>query len=211
MKKLALIFFLLVVSAWNWPTHQEFAMKVYDSFPEETKSHFNLTLVKEGAIIPDKVFQDYEYHSYPGSVEKTDLWLKRSVEAYQNVEYDAASIALGIATHYMSDSFAAPHAVHGEEYSQHAKFEKEAEGVPFLAKCAVGEKDAEQYLSKGQLSEKDWGFWLRKKDLLIQSRELSNALEAGYALSHAYYEKECYQSLGSRLTGFFVMLKFRFS
>ncbi len=211
MRKIAFLLLLLLVSAWNWPTHKEFAVKIYDSFPNDIRSNLNVSIIEEGSIMPDSVFQDFEYHSYPSSVKKADYWLKASKDFYDVSNYSLASLSLGIATHYISDSFAAPHNINGEEYSQHAKFEKEAEGVPFLAKCAVGEKDAEQYLSKGQLSEKDWGFWLRKKDLLIQSRELSNALEAGYALSHAYYEKECYQSLGSRLTGFFVMLKFRFS
>lgn len=210
MKILLLILAILVLSAWNWPTHEEFASKVYDSFPTDTKSNLNSSLVKEGSIIPDKVFQDYEDHSYPGSVAKTDLWLKRSVESYEAGMYDEASLALGIAMHYISDSFAAPHNIVGEEYSLHAKFEKEAEDVPFFAKCSKGKKDVEKYLSEAADSERDWGVWLKKKDLTIQAKELSNALEVGYALAHAYYGYECSQSFLDRIAGFFIMLKFRF-
>ena len=208
--RLKWIFLLLLVCAWNWPTHEDFSVKVYESFPKEAKSRLNLSLVREGSTIPDRIFQDFEYHSYPGSVVKTEFWLNQSNNAFLEENYALASTSLGIATHYISDSFSAPHNVNGEEYSQHSKFETEAENIPFYARCAIGDKDVEFYISKGQESMKDWGLWLKNSNKNIQSRELSNALIAGYALSHAYYDTECSQPFFIRLRDQIKIFKFRF-
>lgn len=205
-----LIISLLLVSAWNWPTHEEFSVKVHESFPQDIKSNLNLTLIKEGSIMPDKVFQDYERHSYPNSVEMADYWLRVSHNSYLEGNYTVASVSLGIATHYISDSFAAPHNVNNEDYSMHSKFETEAEGMPFFASCKVGKKDPEFYLSKAVVGKTDWGLWLRNKASNIQSKELSNALYAGYALSHAYYGKECYQPFFQKILDWLKVIKFRF-
>lgn len=211
MKKTLLLLLLLSVSAWNWATHEELSVKIYNSFPADVKSNLNLTLVQEGSLVPDKIFQDYERHSYPNSVERIDYWLTKSHDSYLEGNYTIASLSLGIATHYISDSFAAPHNVKNEDYSMHAKFETEAEGMPFYASCTVGRKDAEDYISKAAVGKTDWGLWLRNKANKIQSKELSNALYAGYALSHTYYEKKCYQPLNEKISGWLKMIRFRLS
>ena len=204
------IILLLLVCAWNWPTHEDFSVKVYESFPQGVQSKLNLSLVKEGSIIPDKVFQDFEYHSYPRSVAKSEFWLNKSYTDFLEENYASASISLGIATHYISDSFAAPHTINGEEYRLHSKFETEAEGVPFYARCTIGTKDLELYLLKSQESEKDWAVWLKNGNRNIQSKELSHALFAGYALSHAYYNIECNQPFLIIFIDQIRILKFRF-
>lgn len=211
MKRIILILLLIFVSAWNWPTHESFSVKIYDSFPSEVKSNLNLTLVKEGSLIPDKIIQDYDKHSYPNSVERIDYWLTKSYDSYLEENYTLASLSLGIASHYISDSFSAPHNTANEDYSMHSKFETEAEGMPFYAQCTVGKKDVDAYISKAAVGKTDWGLWLRNKANKIQSKELSKALYAGYALSHAYYSSECYQPLTSKISNWFKAIRFRFS
>lgn len=211
IKPLILVIAIFMLSAWNWPTHEEFAGKIYDSFSGDVKLNLNKTIVKEGSIVPDKVFMDYGNHSYPGSVIESKLWLERSVEAYKSKDYGAASMALGISMHYISDSFAAPHNIQGEEYYLHKEFEDAAEGVPFDARCSKGKKDPEKYLAKANFSEKEWNMWLITKDRNVQSKELRRALESAYSLSHAYYEKECSISIKDRFLGFMRILIFRFS
>lgn len=211
MKRVLLLLLLLFVSAWTWPVHENFSAKIYDSFPADVKSNLNLTLIQEGSLMPDKLIQDYERHSYPDSVEAIDYWLTRSHDSYLESNYTVASLSLGIATHYIADSFSAPHNVANEDNSMHSKFETEAEKMLFYSSCTVGKKDVESYISKAAVGKTDWGFWLRNKANKIQSKELSNALYAGYALSHAYYEEECYQPLIPKIFDWLKFIRFRFS
>lgn len=203
------VLMLLLLSAWNWPTHKAFASKVYDGFPEEFQNNLNLTLIQDGSIIPDSIFKDYSNHSYPNSVDNVDYWLKKSVANYGEKDYANASIEFGIASHYISDSFSAPHNVNGEDYRDHLQFETEAEGVPFFARCSKGNKDADYYLARARLSRNDWELWKLNHDRNAQSLELSRALESAHSIFHMYFGEKCNVSLLERFRWFFRLWAFR--
>ena len=200
---------MLLLSAWNWPTHKEFATKVYDGFPVEFKNNLNLSLIQDGAIIPDSVFKDYSNHSYPNSVENVDYWLNRSVSDYSKGDYANASLEFGIASHYLSDSFSAPHNIAGEEYRDHQRFETEAEGLPFFARCNKGNKGTDFYLAKAQASRYDWELWMLDNDKNTQSLELSRGLESAHLIYHSYFNQKCSVTLWQRFIWFFRLWKLR--
>src|SRR3989344_4367570 len=129
MKKSILISlcFLTLLNAvygWVWETHQMFAEKTYNSMPSDLREKLNLTAMKEGAIAPDKDFHDNIKHHYPPSYELALKWLNFSCDAdcdYNNIIYN-----FGVASHYISDSFVAPHYIAKEPSYLHSEFERQS-------------------------------------------------------------------------------------
>src|SRR3989344_1639489 len=119
LKKIFLILSILLlipnVFAWNWFTHQEIGENVYNALPEDLQNKLNLEKIKEGTIAPDKDFKDNVRHHYPQSYNLTLHWLDVAKNSLETQDYDNASYAFGVATHYVSDSFSAPHYVKNEQ------------------------------------------------------------------------------------------------
>ena len=108
-----------VVSAWNWDTHQAFDDSVYYRLDDNIKSKLNLGLMEYGSIIPDKEFKDFTRHSFPLAIKQAEYWIEKARDNLHDGDYNNASLSFGIASHYIVDSFSAPHSISGEEYELH--------------------------------------------------------------------------------------------
>jgi hypothetical protein len=87
------------------------------------KKNLDLSEMKKGANYPDKLDKDNKnLHAYPLSVNKTEENLKKAMTYYHMARdaktatdrtkyYKQESFFLGCATHYISDTFAAPHCI----------------------------------------------------------------------------------------------------
>lgn len=165
--KLIIILLILIptVDAWSWDTHQNMIEYVYLSLPVETQMQLNLTKLKEGAIIPDKDFKDYKKHHYPYSLEEAEKWLNNDTDL---------SFNLGIASHYITDSFAAPHNIFGEDYKLHARFENQVDDYYPRIECKDYNFKLNQ-LSEATKNSKDWKYWLKTKNKEIPEKEVDEA------------------------------------
>lgn len=109
-----LIVILMVIpsaSAWNWKTHCAIADGLYDNTPEPIKKNLNKFDMYAGAVKPDKsdLVDNKANHNYPRSVGKAKEYLEKAKAAYRGGNYNKESFYYGMASHYISDTFAAPH------------------------------------------------------------------------------------------------------
>ncbi|MBI5871607.1 zinc dependent phospholipase C family protein [archaeon] len=180
----ALILCANFAAAWNAETHKKIAENVYLGM--EGMDGFNLSLMKQGAIAPDFVFKDYTNHHYPESFAKMLNWMNISRRAYHEGNIDLASYAFGVASHYISDSFVAPHYIANEDSNMHSKFENGA-------KISAGCKIKEDYALKGINTSKmknDWQLFLNGTEG-VASSELDDAQEAVYYLAGIAFGARC--------------------
>jgi len=185
-------FFILVIPlicAWGWPTHQQIAEAGYSSLPLEIQHKLNLTLIQEGAIAPDKDFHDTVLHSYPKSYEKAKFWLELTKQKYLNKEYNNASHSYGVLTHYISDTFAAPHNVKKEDSKLHSQFEKQPDKIK--TKCFNKEFELHDELIKATENSKDWYLWINNKSKEIPQKEVEQAMELIYPLTLQLFNTNC--------------------
>ena len=177
------------VSAWNWNTHQEIVESNYHSLPQSMQQNLNLEIMEKGSNDPDFVFFDFKYHSYPNSYDKATYWLNSGQINYKDGNYYYASYCYGVASHYISDSFAAPHAV-STSGPNHLLYEAKASFLKPEAVKVTG--DLNSTMHNGDLNgEKSWNNWINGgNDSLIQNN-LNEATGASYnamysSLSNAY-------------------------
>ena len=165
--KLFLILLLIIptANAWKAETHKNIIEYVYLNLPEEVQAKLNLTILKEGSIAPDRDFKDFRNHHYPASLNKAELWLDNDTDLSYN---------LGVASHYIADSFVAPHNIKGEKYSDHSKFESQVSYYYPSIKCKDYNFSLED-LKIGAKNSKDWNIWLKTKNSNIPKREVDEA------------------------------------
>ncbi len=174
--KYLLVFLFLVpyAHAWDYEGHKLIVNYVYYSTDMHLKN-FNLTRMEEGAIAPDKVFRDQRKHHYPYTLELTKKWISNSSDPSYN---------FGVATHYISDSFASPHYIKNEKYSHHILFERQARSI--YIECRDYNLLIEEELPKTPKYSNYWNKWLKSKDKNIPNRAINDA--AKLALSAAIKE-----------------------
>jgi len=193
MKKITIIIlcFLIIpsVSAWGWNTHQMFVEKVYDSMPLELQDKLNLSLIKEGAIAPDKDFHDNVWHHYPLSYNLSLKWL--DFDCHNECNYTDASYGFGVAVHYISDSFVAPHNIKKENWKLHSEFEKQGNKYVSKVKCNDYNLDLKKNLEIGSENSKDWGEWILNKDENIVYREIDQAMMLVYSTAFDKFDFKC--------------------
>ncbi len=112
--------FAPAADAWSWTTHSDIVDVVYNGLPPEVQKNLNLQTMKDASNEPDEVFKDYTLHNYPNSYGKAKSWLDKGKAAYDKGDYNEASYDYGVASHYISDSFSAPHCVSKEKSSDHS-------------------------------------------------------------------------------------------
>lgn len=101
--------------AWNRATHEAIADFLYHRTPSQYKDHLIRSEMVTGSTLPDRWKKDpakkeyNSYHKYDGSVDKTKHFMIRAEEEFKAGSYAAASRDFGIASHYISDTFAANH------------------------------------------------------------------------------------------------------
>jgi len=190
MKKLFLLILFLVIIpntlAWDWQTHQNIVERVYNSLPE-----LNLSLedLREGSIIPDKVFHDNRKHHYPDSLELTQNWLSIAKEEYENKNFKNASLAFGIAAHYITDSFSSPHYIKGEASYQHSKYEEMGYFTP-NEYCRI-DINLEDALAESPKEGLFWQEWLETKDNKIPENAVNKATKTIYLVAFETFNTEC--------------------
>ncbi|MBS3167881.1 zinc dependent phospholipase C family protein [Candidatus Woesearchaeota archaeon] len=162
-----ILLFLLIptVNAWKWTTHENIIEYVYYNLPLEKQQELNLTKLKEGSIIPDRDFRDTRKHSLPKSLEEAEKWLNNDSDL---------SLNIGIASHYISDSFVAPHNIAGEDYDDHAKYEGQV-------KYYYPNSDCKDYgyrledLKIASKNSKNWNLWLKTKNKSVPEKEVEES------------------------------------
>jgi hypothetical protein len=110
-------------SAWNsgiGDTHDNIASKLYHSTPAHIQKHLDLKEMKKGARWPDYNGESKKWHGYPLSVIRVNTYLKKAKNAYLNKNYKMESFYYGVMSHYISDTYAAPHTV--KRLSFHTKY-----------------------------------------------------------------------------------------
>ena len=177
------------VSAWNWNTHQEIVESDYYSLPADMQQNLNLYIMKKGSLVPDFVFFDFKYHSYPNSYGKAAYWLNEGQKYYKNGDYYYASYCYGVASHYISDSFAAPHAA-GIFGPNHNLYELKASFLKPEVVNVTGDLNSTMYNGDSN-GEKSWKSWIKSKNNSLVQNDLNHATGASYnamysSLSDAY-------------------------
>ncbi|MBI4447883.1 zinc dependent phospholipase C family protein [Candidatus Woesearchaeota archaeon] len=211
MKKFfLLLIFLLIIpysSAWWWETHEAIAELAFRNLPSEVQNKLNLEFVKEGSNIPDNVFKDNYKHHYPPSFRLAKAWLEFSRREFEAGHFDNASYALGIATHYISDSFAAPHSAKNADYDLHMNFEKQAQYYAPKAVCSTKDFDLESSLkTASEIGEQDWDEWLKNNDKKIAQREVDGAAETVLSAAIQTFGAKCEETNTNLALGFGVAL-----
>ncbi len=163
--------------AWSWKTHSDIADVVYYGLPVEVQQKLDLNTLRDGSNDPDEKFHDFTYHSYPKSYEKAKSWLDQGKAAYDRGDYMNASYSYGVATHYISDTFSAPHAVSGENSADHSKYENHAKKLTPVGTYAKG--DLNTVLQDGKTQgTNSWSSWLQTKDDSIIQNDLNRGASA---------------------------------
>ncbi len=186
-----MVFILLpsFVEGWNSNYHRSLAETVYYHLDPEIRGNLNLSLIKYGATSPDLVFHDTRFHHYPISYGLAERWLIGAKLNYSLKEYNKASYSFGVASHYISDSFVAPHYVSREPGSLHSEFENI--NYKFKSKCNANKIDLNQSLYLGSLNQEDWAIWLLSKNKNIPEKEVEEALSVLYPISLETFNSSC--------------------
>lgn len=169
-------------AAWSIQTHQTIATKVYYSLPVPVEQKLDLNEMIRGSVAPDVVFKDNNpNHQYPASVKQTQNWLNKGKAAYNSKNYRYASYCFGVASHYITDTYSAPHTVAGETSKQHAAYENQGTGMTPSIRYMSGSLNS--IMSYGyKQGQPDWKLWLKTKNRSILQKDLNNAGSAAFTL-----------------------------
>ncbi|MBS3108295.1 zinc dependent phospholipase C family protein [Candidatus Woesearchaeota archaeon] len=193
MSKIGLIILLFVfalLSGWNSELHKGAVDAVYYSMPYEVRKELNLSYMEYGSVAPDKKFKDFTNHKYPYSYEKSKKWLEYAKTAYGKKEFNNASYSFGVASHYILDSYSAPHYVVHENYKMHETFENSS--FEFNLEC----KDyglTLDYLNYKDNGGKDWADWVETKNSNIQKEALEKGMKMVYSQGLRAFNFNCYE------------------
>lgn len=194
MKAIILALFLLLLlptaHSWRWDAHKSFVEQFYNNIDNQTKSNLNLELMKIGSIVPDEVFKDNIYHHYPPSLDLAQEWLDGAKEEYSLGHYKNASLAFGIASHYISDSFVAPH-YNSETWELHMEFEAQVDYYTPKTRCEDSKKTLKEFLEEGSKAKDDWDYWSNGKSKSVPEKEVDKAMEAVYAFGLSTFNAKC--------------------
>ena len=170
---ISLLIMVPASDAWSWKTHSQVVDVVYYGLPSDVQRNLNLGIMENASNDPDEIFHDFTYHSYPKSYNKSIYWLNLGKTAYDNGDYENASYDYGVACHYISDTFSAPHGVSGESSSLHSKYEDHAKKLTPVASSVNG--DLNSLMENGKIEDsKSWDSWIQTNDDSIIQKNLDN-------------------------------------
>jgi len=165
--------------AWKTVTHYDTAEAIYEKLPSHKKPRLNLNAMVDGSNDPDEKFHDTVRHSFPRSFTEAKKWLDRGRSAYRNRNYRYASYCFGVASHYITDTFSAPHCVSGESSSLHTGYERQALYLAPRIKYVSG--DLYTLMKQGYLNGRsDWSRWTRTKSPSTVQRDLDMGTSVAY-------------------------------
>lgn len=192
MKKILMIPLIMVmvlqvapVSAWSVTTHYEIADETYSSLSPAVQENLSEIAMRDGADDPDMKFRDFQNHHMPYSAIKAQYWLNKGKISYDSGNYHYASYCFGVASHYISDSFCAPHTVNGASKVDHALYEVQA--MLLEPHVSYMNSDLNPLLDQGQAEgEVSWTEWNQNKGDAVVQNNLDNAASASYTLISEY-------------------------
>jgi len=190
------------VNAWDWDTHAAMVDAVFYSFDWKEKEQFNLTLMEDGSVAPDRDFRDNSRHHYPPAYGQALLWLERMRAAIERGDFENASYDFGVATHYISDSFSAPHYIKGESWQLHSEYEKLGSSEYEFFGCTdigIDDEDAddpnlddlEAMMAEGVEHGKTWNKWLDGKNKEIPVSAVARSFKVVAAVAVSEFNAIC--------------------
>ena len=169
----------LILYKWGWPAHASIAEAVDLALSDELKQKLNLDKMQDGSNDPDQKFHDNRAHSYPASYKRAIKWLERGKASYENKDYDDASYSFGVASHYISDTFSAPHCAEKESGKDHHNYEIVAD--TFTPKVSYMEGDLDSQMEQGvEQGKKDWKLWKKTQNRDIVQAGVDRGASAAY-------------------------------
>lgn len=167
------------VKAWSVTTHYDIVDAAYYSLPPDVQAKLNLSKMREGADDPDLKFRDFRFHKYPNTRIKAEYWLNKGRDSYLLGDYDDASYCFGVASHYISDSFCAPHCMDDPPNISHGLYETDA--MNLLPQVTYLTGNLNSMLYQGHLEgQKIWENWLSTEDESYTQYNLNQAASASY-------------------------------
>lgn len=164
--------------AWTTVTHDDIVDVVYYSLPTDAQQNLSLEIMRSGSDDPDFKFFDFSYHHYPASYTKVDYWLYRGELAYKNGDYEQASYSFGVASHYVSDSFCAPHCVSATT-GYHTLYEVQA--TLLTPQLTYKSGNLKTLMANGHLKgQYSWNSWMTNRDPSYVQADLNRAASACY-------------------------------
>ena len=175
--------------AWNVNTHYEIAENNYNAMPDDVRQKLSLEDMLDGADDPDVKFFDFSNHSYPNSLKRADYWLNEGKKHYGMGDYKYASYCFGVASHYVSDTFSAPHCIKNGKGLNHVIYELQGSlispKVPIYAANEYSGGNMPAYLNSnmynGSLNgQNSWKNWINNRDSSYVQNDLNKASGASY-------------------------------
>lgn len=165
--------------AWKWSTHSDIVDGVYKSLPYSKKVKINLASMRDGSNDPDEKFHDTRCHSFSSSYYKASTWLNKGKSAYKSKNYKYASYCFGVASHYISDTFSAPHCVSGESSYSHTKYE--TQGGYLTPKVSYTQGSLYSLMNNGHYKGKtDWSNWSKTKNAAYVQADLNRGASVSF-------------------------------
>lgn len=188
--------------AWSWKTHADIVDEVYYGLPPEVQKNLNLEIMRNASNEPDEIFKDFRHHSYPNSYDKAMSWLDKGKIAYDRGDYDEASFNYGVATHYISDTFSAPHCISKEKYSDHSRYENQAKKLTPEASYNNNTDLNTKMKNAYNQGSKDWVLWLDTNDTSIIQANLNSGVSASLVAVNESINSEASPDLWTQITDF---------
>lgn len=187
---LIFVFILLAINveAWNSKTHESLVENIYYSMPNSLQEKLNLSEMKYGSTAPDLVFHDTVRHHYPNSQELAYKYLS-NIKNISDFSYN-----FGVASHYISDSFVAPHSVSGEDGNLHTKFEKQVNNYTIKTSCNNYNFTLND-LGISAENKEEWYLWLENKNPAIPQKELEQSQQFLFSIAIQLLNYPCNEEL----------------
>jgi hypothetical protein len=168
-----------IILKWSWPAHASVSEVVFTALPDNVQENLVLDAMKDGSNDPDEKFKDTASHHYPASYKKAVKWLDDGKNNYDAGNYNRASYCFGIASHYISDTFSAPHCVSKESGKDHHNFE--IVNDDYTPTATLLADDLDTIMQKGiQQGKEDWEEWKETKDTTLPHKEADLGASAAY-------------------------------
>lgn len=187
---LAATLFVLVSNtsafAWYSKTHRTIAGNLYSKTPSSIRNHLILSRMKYGAELPDRIDKgrNKNKHAYPKSVPEATKWLNKAGRYYRSHDYRNASKAFGMASHYISDSYAGPHCISHVD-NHHLFYEQGNTLTP--EKSTMQFTSIEAMLAWGSArGRKSIDEWAQTHSIGIVKGDLDRAMSGTYAIYKHY-------------------------
>ncbi len=168
------------VPRWCTAGHASIIEYIYQELTEEVKKNLDVNAMIDGSNDPDEKFKDMRNHHYPVSHKKAVQWLNDGKSNYDTENYNRASYCFGIASHYISDTFSAPHNISGETGKEHHDYE--VVNDDYIPNIQFLSGDLDSLMSKGvEQGDIDWKDWKKTKDPAIPHKAADMGASVAYS------------------------------